>query len=486
MTEIENKTRVALYIRVSTDEQAKSGYSLADQKRELSQHAKRQGWQVVEVLQDDGYSGASRNRPGLSRVIELADAGEIDAAVATKRDRWFRSRLYRLMMDEDLAEMGVRLIALNDTGNRIGDGVQDDFAEWEREIITGRMLSGRMQRARSGKVIPGNAPPYGYCYSADRTTYETEPQTMANVQRVFALVADGQSLRSVKRRFEAEGVLSPSGREQWSPYMVRRVVLQDAYRPHSPEELAALCEEGLLAPEVLENLEEGREYGISWYGKQEVKRTRRGRKSKERPRSKWIAVPVPSSGVRADLVDRARAAIRDNRRPSRADDILWALSGGILHCPCGRRMLPKRVGGASKLYHYMVCGSYWRPSGEHCEYAKSHPAGATEERVSNFVLSLVRDPEVLREQVERQAREERSRLQNADQEGARWREKLTATENRRSNLIDLAADGTISREDLRTKLAGLDGDREVIEMELGRIGDQGERLRELRELYPLS
>src|SRR5918997_6206693 len=155
-------TRVALYCRVSTDEQAKSGYSIPDQKRELLRHAEREGFEVVETVVDEDYSGASRERPGLDRVLELAEAGEVGLAIATKRDRWFRSRLYRLMLDEDLAEIGVRLVALNDTGNRIGDGVQDDFAEWEREVITERTRAGRFGRARSGRLLVGCRPLYGY------------------------------------------------------------------------------------------------------------------------------------------------------------------------------------------------------------------------------------------------------------------------------------------------------------------------------------
>ena len=153
--------RVCLYVRVSTDEQAKSGYSIADQKRELLRHAESEGYEVVETIVDDGYSGASRERPGLERVLELAEVGAIGLAVATKRDRWFRSRLYRLMLDEDLAELGVRLVALNDVGNRIGDGVQDDFAEWEREVITERTRAGRFARARTGRLLVGQRALYG-------------------------------------------------------------------------------------------------------------------------------------------------------------------------------------------------------------------------------------------------------------------------------------------------------------------------------------
>lgn len=104
----------------------------------------RQGWVIVEEIVDDGYSGATPNRPGLSRVIELAESGKIDLAAATKRDRWFRSRIHRLMLDEDMDECGCRLVALNDTNNPIGDGVQDDYAEWERKVIAERTRTGRM------------------------------------------------------------------------------------------------------------------------------------------------------------------------------------------------------------------------------------------------------------------------------------------------------------------------------------------------------
>ena len=142
--------RVALYVRVSTDEQSKNGYSNPDQIRELTRHAEQVGYEVVvPPIVDDGYSGASPNRPGLSRVVELAEAGEIDLAIATKRDRWFRSRLYRLMLDEDMEEYGCRLVALNDTNNQIGDGVQDEFAEWERKEIT--------KRTRAGKISPADS-----------------------------------------------------------------------------------------------------------------------------------------------------------------------------------------------------------------------------------------------------------------------------------------------------------------------------------------
>jgi site-specific DNA recombinase len=62
--------RVALYMRVSTDEQSQRGYSIPDQRRELLEYAEREGWHVVKVVEDDGHSGAVGIRPGLDRCTE--------------------------------------------------------------------------------------------------------------------------------------------------------------------------------------------------------------------------------------------------------------------------------------------------------------------------------------------------------------------------------------------------------------------------------
>src|SRR5215212_2227138 len=114
--------RVALYTRVSTDEQVKSGYSLEDQLDKLETHARQKGWEVVaRITTDDGYSGTDPTRPGLLEVIRLAQEGKIDAALATKRDRFYRSRLLRLATDQDLEDHGVRLFALDDTGHMVAD-----------------------------------------------------------------------------------------------------------------------------------------------------------------------------------------------------------------------------------------------------------------------------------------------------------------------------------------------------------------------------
>ena len=67
--------RAILYARVSTEEQARSGYSLAQQIEALREHAAREGYEVLEEVLDPGQSGASLERPGMDRVRDLVGAG---------------------------------------------------------------------------------------------------------------------------------------------------------------------------------------------------------------------------------------------------------------------------------------------------------------------------------------------------------------------------------------------------------------------------
>src|SRR4028119_2240158 len=79
--------RAILYTRVSGDEQKKRGYSLLDQRDALRAWASENGYEVVEEIEDAGYSGAYLERPGLDRVRALVRSGAADAVAVRCRDR---------------------------------------------------------------------------------------------------------------------------------------------------------------------------------------------------------------------------------------------------------------------------------------------------------------------------------------------------------------------------------------------------------------
>src|SRR3954467_13668855 len=101
--------KAVLYSRVSTEEQARSGYSLAQQLEALREYAAREGYEVLEEVIDPGQSGASLERPGMDRVRELVAEGGVSVVLAQDRDRFSREPAYHYLLGRVFEEHGCRL-----------------------------------------------------------------------------------------------------------------------------------------------------------------------------------------------------------------------------------------------------------------------------------------------------------------------------------------------------------------------------------------
>src|SRR5829696_6986042 len=164
--------RAILFARVSTDEQARSGYSLAQQLEALREHAAREGYEVIEEVSDPGQSGASLERPGMDRVRDLVAAGGVSVVLAQDRDRFAREPAYLYLLREEFAEGGTALQALNDRGDdspegQLTDGILDQIARYERSKIAERSRRGKLRKARQGEIIANRQPVYGFRFTAD-------------------------------------------------------------------------------------------------------------------------------------------------------------------------------------------------------------------------------------------------------------------------------------------------------------------------------
>jgi len=165
--------RAVLYARVSTDEQARSGYSLAQQLEALREYAAREGYEVLEEVSDPGQSGASLERPGMDRVRDLVAGGGVYVVLAQDRDRFAREPAYHYLLRREFEEHGTKIRALNDRGDdspegELTDGVLDQLAKYERAKFTERSRRGKLQKARQGKIIATMKPPYGFRYNEAR------------------------------------------------------------------------------------------------------------------------------------------------------------------------------------------------------------------------------------------------------------------------------------------------------------------------------
>jgi hypothetical protein len=137
------------------------------------------------------------------------------------------------------------------------------------------------------------------------------------------------------------------------------------------------------------------------------------------------------------------------------------------------------------VYHYLVCSAYSDSAASSCEHARCHWAAETEERVAEFVLGLIRDPEVLRGEAERQA--EGERLRRASRKAEKLRGVLRNLGDQRERLMDLALDGPFGKNEIARRADSLDAERAAVEQELDALGGGAleERLRELEALPAL-
>src|SRR5918999_5482830 len=197
--------RAILYTRVSTDEQARSGFSLAQQLEALRAYCEREGYEVLEEVTDPGQSGAALERPGMDRVRDLVAEGGVSVVLAQDRDRFAREPAYHYILREEFAERGTVLMALNQHGgeNPEGDltnGILDQISKYERTKIAERTRRGKLKRAREGKVVPAKTPDYGFRFTEDRTGYDVDPEKMAVVRHIFEMVAlEGKTVHGVKK-----------------------------------------------------------------------------------------------------------------------------------------------------------------------------------------------------------------------------------------------------------------------------------------------
>jgi site-specific DNA recombinase len=483
--------RAILYARVSIDEQARSGYSLAQQIEALREHTAREGYEVLEEVEDAGQSGASLERPGMDRVRDLVAEGGVSVVLAQDRDRFVREPAYNYLLRREFEERGTKIHALNDRGDdspegELTDGILDQLAKYERAKMTERTRRGKLKKAREGKVIATNRPHYGFRYNDTRDNYVVVEAEMRVVERIFRMVGEeGATLYRVKRTLEREDVPSPNGKRTWGKFFIRECIKDDTYRAHTHQELEALVEKGQLAPEVAARLDPAKRYGIWWFNRHRTTTTQvavqdgEGRKHYRRrttyapkPEAEWIAVPVPDAGIPRGWVDAAREYLANTKKPSKNGGRSWELSGGIARCAeCGWTMMTSTVtsGNSPKVNFYYRCSKV-HLNGRVCPNRKSHRADRLEPLVWSYVSGVMKDPRTLRDDLDRMIELKRQETWgNPDKERKLWAGKLVEVDGKRARYQEMAAENLITFEELRTRLAELDETRETAERELAAL-----------------
>ena len=242
-------------------------------------------------------------------------------------------------------------------------------------------------------------------------------------------------------------------------------------------------------------LEREQLYGIWWYNRLRVRtrqvsepsengrRYRREARFTEKPKDEWVAVPVPYAGIPRVTVDAARAAIKDNCRPSNAGRRFWELSGGILRCgECGHSTVTQsvRANAGTHYHHYYYCRNHRHHGDAECTNRKHYRAVDLEGRVWDLISGLLKDPERLRAGLDEMIEAERAEMRgDPEAEALIWLGRIAALDSKRSRYQDMAAEGHITFEELGAKLGELAADRATAERELEDLNARRSRLEDL-------
>lgn len=217
------------YVRVSTSEQAASGLGLAAQEAAIRHHCERNGWELVDLVHDDGVSAKDLHRPGLRSALERIAAGEVNGLVAAKLDRLSRSVIDFAQLMAWCDEAACSLVAVDmgiDTSSpagRLVSNVMAAVAAWEREVIAGRTKdAAAVRRSQGGRMgLPG--------------VRDTRPDLSARIDHERR---SGSTWQAIADRLNAEQVPTIRGGAFWRVSAVQAAA--GYIRPPRPRQSADL------------------------------------------------------------------------------------------------------------------------------------------------------------------------------------------------------------------------------------------------------
>jgi site-specific DNA recombinase len=474
--------RIAIYARVSSEQQAGSG-TIASQVAALRERVQRDGQTLDEALcfLDDGYSGTTLLRPALERLRDAVALGSIERLYVHSPDRLARKYAYQYLLIEELQRAGVEVVFLNRDLSRTPEDelllqVQGVVAEYERAKILERSRRGKQHAARRGDISVLGHAPYGYRYIRKQegggvARYEVLWEEAKVVQEIFAWVGrDRLALGEVARRLTSRGIVTRTGKARWHPRTVWAILTNPAYRGEAEYGKTRSGERrGRLRPVR---------------GQQE--QPRRGFSSYETPLSERIVIAVPAL-VSAALFDAAATQLVENQKRQRQGmQGARYLLQGLLVCPhCGYALSGKRVSRASAQGE-QACYTYYRCTGTNAarfggqRLCANRPVNAVllEAAVWQDVCALLAHPGKIEEEYQR--RLSGAKPGSGTVAGETLTKRMSQVKQGIARLIDSYAEGLLDKAEFEPRIRSAKQRLQTLEDEMRAQADQAESEQELR------
>lgn len=233
MEETDLKKNVAgIYIRVSTEDQVREGFSLGEQEEKLRQLCKYKDFEIYKVYKDAGISAKNmKDRPAFQQMLEDMKAGKLNYIVAYKLDRVTRSVRDLEVLITTLEDYHCYLVCERDDVNtstangRFFVRMLTVLSQLEIEIVSERTKFGLNGAIKSGH-IPGKCP-FGYYRDTDKTL-KINNSTKDLVVRIFEMYLEGKSFQAIANILNSEKITSPT-KKKWCDSTIDRIINNKIY-----------------------------------------------------------------------------------------------------------------------------------------------------------------------------------------------------------------------------------------------------------------
>ena len=457
----------AIYARVSSEQQREEN-TIASQTASLIEFAKNHELEVPQewVFEDEGYSGATLQRPGLERVRDLAAEGQIQVVLAYSPDRLSRKYAYQILLIEEFTRQGVEMLFVKSPpGNSAEDQLLVQFqgmiAEYERAQILERSRRGKRHRAQAGEVSVMSGAPYGYRYirKTDEAlaAYLVDEAEASVVRRVYQMyTVKGLSIAEITRKLNREGI-PPRKAGRWERSVIWGILRNPAYR------------------------------GVACFGKTRLSaraqvrlQRRRGRTTPsqtaghQRPREEWIEIPVPAL-VTEETFARAQELLYQNKIRSRRRTIAPSVVQGLVGCAkCGYAFSRTSTQTSARKIHYYKCigSDSWRKlGGPVCDNKQFIRQELLDQVVWAEVVRLLQDPVLIQQELDRRLAAARISDPTRTREQSLQRE-LSHVGKGIERLLTAYQEELLSLEQLRERMPMLRQREQALRAELQTIADQ--------------
>ena len=227
----------AIYVRVSTEEQAQEGYSIRGQTEKLKSYALLKEWDIFDIYADEGISGKNIvDRPAINRLIADIESGKVNNVLVFKVDRLTRSTKNLLELVELFEDCNCAFNSLTESidtetpSGRMFLKIIGIFAEFERENLISRLKLGFERKVKEGYTLATNIITYGYTREKGQKIQTIHPDEAKIVKEIFSMYLDkNYSLNKIAKILNERKIPTKMNASSWEGTTIKTILINPTY-----------------------------------------------------------------------------------------------------------------------------------------------------------------------------------------------------------------------------------------------------------------